>query len=95
MPNTKPSPTVLTETFDAPKSRASGPKLTPEQLTEVRRAAGKKAAKSRAATLYVVNVRDADGNLTEKTVNGSQLAGMRAAVARRNAPKSKSSKSSK
>lgn len=89
MSDTTPTPITLDETFAAPKSRQPGPKLSPAQLTAVRKRAGKRAAASRRATLYTVNVRDASGNVTAKTVNGSQLAGMRAAVARRAAKQSK------
>lgn len=77
------TPIALDETFAAPKSRENKPKLSPAQLTAVRKRAGKRAAASRRATLYTVNVRNADGSVSAKTVNGSQLAGMRAAVARR------------
>jgi hypothetical protein len=86
----KPKPVVVTETFDAPKTRTNGPKLTKAELAKVRKAAGKKAAASRRAALYTVKVKNADGSVTEQTVNGSQLAGMRAAVARRAAKQSKS-----
>lgn len=76
-------PIAVEGTFDAPKSRQKGPKLTKAQRSEIAKVAGKKAAASRRATLYTVKVKDAAGNVTDQTVNGSQLAGMRAAVARR------------
>lgn len=81
--NTAPKPITVPGTFDAPKSREKGPKLTKAQRSEISKAAGKKAAASRKATLYTVKVKNADGTITDQTVNGSQLAGMRAAVARR------------
>jgi hypothetical protein len=80
--DTTPKPVVIAETFDAPKTRTSGPPKTKAEMLVIRKAAGKKAAAARKAKLYTVKVKNADGTITEQTVNGSQLAGMRAAVAR-------------
>ena len=91
MANATPKPTVVSDvTFDAPKSRTNGPKLSKAERSKIAKAAGKKAAASRKAQTYTVKVRDASGKITTRTVNGSQLAGMRAAVARRAAKQSKS-----
>jgi hypothetical protein len=83
-PNAKASeaqpPVVKTGlSFPAPQTRSrKGPKLTKEELRKVRREAAKKAAATRRERHFEVEI----GGETQ-TVNGAQLAGLRAAVARR------------